>query len=99
MPEVLVKADTLDQENRRFAQAPLRQPVFLNSVPKSGSHLLRNIVRMFVPVDQQYGSDFIQWANLQQHRGAFDPARPMLDRKSTRLNSSQSCASRLPSSA
>src|SRR3546814_18678068 len=78
MPEVLVKADTLDQENRRFAQAPLRQPVFLNSVPKSGSHLLRNIVRMFVPVDQQYGRDFIQWANLQQHRGAFDPARPLL---------------------
>src|SRR3546814_20286636 len=33
---------------------------------------------MFVPVDQQYGRDFIQWANLQQHRGAFDPARPML---------------------
>lgn len=78
MPTVLVKADTLDEENRRFAQAPLRQPVFLNSVPKSGSHLLRNILRMFVPVEQQYGRDFIQWANLQQHRGAFDPARPML---------------------
>src|SRR3546814_11579594 len=78
MPVVHVKADTLYQENRRCAQSPLRQPVVLNSVPKSGSHLLRNIVRMFVPVDQQYGRDFIQWANLQQHRGAFDPARPML---------------------
>ncbi len=78
MPEVTVKADTLDTENRRFAQAPLRQPVFLNSVPKSGSHLLRNIVRMFVPVEQQYARDFIQWPNLQQHRGAFDPARPHL---------------------
>lgn len=78
MPTVLVKADTLDEENRRFAQVPLRQPIFLNSVPKSGSHLLRNIVRMFVPVDQQYDRDFIQWANLQQHRAAFDPARPML---------------------
>jgi hypothetical protein len=33
---------------------------------------------MFVPVDQQYDRDFIQWANLQQHRAAFDPARPML---------------------
>src|SRR3546814_2147880 len=33
---------------------------------------------MFVPVDQQYGRDFIQWANLPQHRAAFDPARPML---------------------
>jgi hypothetical protein len=78
MPTVLVKPDTLDEENRRFAQAPLRQPVFLNSVPKSGSHLLRNILRMFVPVEQQYDRDFIQWANLQQHRAAFDPARPML---------------------
>lgn len=78
MPTVRVQADTLDDENRRFTQAPLRQPVFLNSVPKSGSHLLRNIVRMFVPVEQQYGRDFIQWANLQQHRLAFDPARPML---------------------
>jgi len=78
MPEVTVKADTLDAENRRFGQVPLRQPVFLNSVPKSGSHLLRNIIRMFVPVEQQYARDFIQWPNLQQHRGAFDPARPQL---------------------
>lgn len=78
MPEVLIKADTLDEENRRFAQAPLRQPVFLNSVPKSGSHLLRNILRMFVPVEQQYARDFIQWANMQQHLAAFDPARPKL---------------------
>ncbi len=78
MPTVLVKADTLDEANRRFVQARLRQPIFLNSVPKSGSHLLRNIIRMFVPVEQQYARDFIQWANLQQHRTAFDPARPML---------------------
>ncbi len=78
MPQVLVQADTLDAENARFAQAPLRQPVFLNSVPKSGSHLLRNIMRMFVPVSQQYAADFIQWGNLGQHRHAFDPARPSL---------------------
>lgn len=78
MPQVNLTADTLDQANARFAQAPLTHPVFLNSVPKSGSHLLRNIVRMFVPAAQQYGRDFIQWANLQQHRAAFDPAKPML---------------------
>ena len=78
MPNVLVQRDTLDVENGRFAQAPLRQPVFLNSVPKSGSHLLRNIVRMFVPVEQQYAADFIQWANLKQHLAAFDPASPKL---------------------
>lgn len=78
MPSVRVKPDTLDEESRRFRQAPLRQPVFLNSVPKSGSHLLRNILRMFVPVEQQYQRDFIQWANLQQHLAAFDPASPKL---------------------
>jgi hypothetical protein len=78
MPNVLVQRDTLDAENARFVQAPLRQPVFLNSVPKSGSHLLRNIVRMFVPVEQQYAADFIQWANLKQHLAAFAPASPKL---------------------
>jgi hypothetical protein len=78
MPEIFVRADTLDAENARFAQAPLQHPVFLNSVPKSGSHLLRNILRMFVPVSQQYGADFIQWGNLPQHRHAFDPAQPRL---------------------
>jgi hypothetical protein len=78
MPEIFVKADTLDAENARFAQTPLRQPVFLNSVPKSGSHLLRNILRMFVPVGQHYTADFIQWPTLQQHRRAFDPAHPAL---------------------
>jgi hypothetical protein len=78
MPEIFVRPDTLDAENARFAQAPLQQPVFLNSVPKSGSHLLRNILRMFVPVSQQYAADFIQWATLPQHRHAFDPARPSL---------------------
>jgi hypothetical protein len=78
MPVVKLKPDSLNLENQRFAQAPLRHPVFLNSVPKSGSHLLRNIVRMFVPVQQQYFPDFIQWPNLQEHLRAFDPNRPML---------------------
>lgn len=78
MPEIWIEPDTLDDENRKFAQTPLRDPVFLNSVPKSGSHLLRNIIRMFVPVSQQYHADFIQWPNMQQHRNAFDPKRPML---------------------
>jgi hypothetical protein len=78
MPTVTVRADTLDEETRRFAPPPLRKPVFLNSVPKSGSHLLRNILRMFVPVEQQYKADFIQWATLAQHREAFDPNWPKL---------------------
>ena len=78
MPEIFVRPDTLDAENARFDQALLRHPVFLNSVPKSGSHLLRNIMRMFVPVSQQYAADLIQWATLPQHRHAFDPASPRL---------------------
>ena len=78
MAQIWIQSDSLDNENRNFVQMPLTQPVFLNSVPKSGSHLLRNILRMFVPVDQQYKADFIQWPTLQQHHGAFDAAVPML---------------------
>lgn len=70
------KPDTLDAEVRRFAQAPLRQTAFLNSVPKCGTHLLRNIVRMFVPVDQHYDREFIQIQNLEQHRAGLDPRQP-----------------------
>ena len=78
MPTIKLKPDTLNLENRKFVQKPLRRPIFLNSVPKSGSHLLRNIVRMFVPVEQQYQEQFIQWANLREHLGAFDPSAAML---------------------
>ncbi len=78
MPEIYIQRDNLDAASARFIQSELSQPVFLNSVPKSGSHLLRNILRMFIPADQHYAQDFIQWGNLQQHRHAFDPAKPML---------------------
>jgi hypothetical protein len=75
---VRLKPDTLDTENRKFAQVRLPQPLFLNSVPKSGSHLLRNVMRMFVPVEDQYKVQFIQWGNLQQHLAAFRPEKKML---------------------
>jgi hypothetical protein len=78
MPTIKVKPDTLDAETRRFAQKPLNQPVFLNSVPKSGSHLLRNILRMFVPVEQQYKEQFVQWGNMPEHLDAWDPAKNYL---------------------
>lgn len=78
MPTISIKQDTLDAENRKFEQEALKQPLFLNSVPKSGSHLLRNIIRMFVPVEQQYQAQFIQWPNLQQHLAAFDKRRNFL---------------------
>lgn len=67
-----MKPDTLNEENRKFEQSPLKKPLFVNSVPKSGTHLLRNIVRMFVPVEQQYHAQFIQYPNLQEHLEAFD---------------------------
>ena len=78
MPVVKLQPDTLNLETSRFDQQPLRQPVFLNSVQKSGSHLLRNIVRMFVPVEQQYQKQFVQWGNMPEHLEAWDPARNYL---------------------
>jgi len=75
---VSVQPDTLDEKNRKFVQQPLPQPLFLNSVPKSGSHLLRNIIRMFVPVEDQYNAEFIQHQFLEQHLAAFDRRRNML---------------------
>lgn len=72
---VRVRPDTLDADTVRFAPEPLRQPLFLNSIPKSGSHLLRNVLRMFVPIQQQYREQFIQWSNIRQHMDAFDGAR------------------------
>ncbi len=72
MPRIQMKPDTLNDENRKFEQKPLEQPLFLNSVPKCGTHLLRNIIRMFVPVEQQYHAQFIQFANLEEHAHAFE---------------------------
>ncbi|NQY97621.1 MAG: hypothetical protein HRT82_10705 [Henriciella sp.] len=68
--------DNLDERNAEFEQKPLTTPLFLNSVPKSGTHLMRNIVRMFVPVEQQYHDTFIQIPLLNQHATAFDPRTP-----------------------
>ncbi len=78
MPQAFLGTDTLDQENQKFDQKPLTKPVFINSIPKSGSHLLRNILRMFVPVEQQYKDQFIQWPNIAQHMAAFDTQKNYL---------------------
>ncbi len=78
MPKVLARADNLNEANAQFVQVPLSRPIFLNSVPKSGTHLIRNIMRMFVPVEQQYHEAFIQHPNLRQHQVAFSPAMPHL---------------------
>lgn len=76
MPTVNLVRDTLDEEVRRFAPAPLARPTFINSVPKCGTHLLRNILRMFVPPEQHYDRDFVQYPNLATTQEAF--RRPML---------------------
>ena len=78
MPRIVAKPDNLNKLNAEFSQQPLRAPAFLNSVPKCGTHLLRNIVRMFVPVEQQYHNAFIQYAILRQHQAAFSASAPKL---------------------
>lgn len=78
MPRVIATPDNLDELNPNFAQVPLTRSLFLNSVPKSGSHLLKNIVRMFVPVDQQYSVDFIQYPTLKDHYQVFKENPPKL---------------------
>jgi hypothetical protein len=78
MPRIVAKADNLNELNKNFEQVKLGQPVFLNSVPKCGTHLLRNIVRMFVPVKQQYHDAFIQIPLLHKHLRAFSKKSPVL---------------------
>jgi hypothetical protein len=78
MPRIKLKPDNLNARNAEFTQVPLKQPVFLNSVPKSGSHLQRNIMRMFVPVDQHFKSGFIQLPSMQNDHVAWDKDKPTL---------------------
>lgn len=78
MPRIIAKPDTLDEFNTNFVQQRLEHNVFLNSVPKCGTHLIRNIFRMFVPVNQHYKKSFIQLAELQQNQQAFNPRNPEL---------------------
>ena len=73
-----MQKDNLDERNLEFSHQPLTAPVFLNSVPKSGTHLMRNIMRMFVANEQQYHDTFIQIPIMHNHARAFDPAQPFL---------------------
>src|SRR5688572_467440 len=75
---VMSRPDTLGPEVARFQSTPLQKTAFLNSVPKCGTHLLRNIVRMFVPPPQHYDREFLQIPNLDQHKAAaLSAQRPM----------------------
>ena len=70
------KPDNLDQLGQRFARAKLTTPVFLNSVPKAGTHLIRNIFRMFVADEQHWKREFIQHAILRHSLPAFSAQTP-----------------------
>lgn len=78
MPRIVARGDNLNELNRNYAQTDLTAPVFLNSVPKCGTHLMRNVIRMFVPVRQQYSQVFIQHPVLRQHLSAFSLDDPKL---------------------
>lgn len=78
MPTIVVKEDNLNELNKNYVQNRLLAPIFLNSVPKCGTHLVRNVMRMFVPVEQQYHAAFIQHAVLRKHQVAFSQVAPHL---------------------
>ncbi len=79
MPRIMLEKDNLDERNKEFVQTPLKNTLFLNSVPKCGTHLIKNVIRMFVPVGQQYNATFIQIPSLLQHGPfAFNPNIPKL---------------------
>jgi hypothetical protein len=69
------RTDPLDIRVADFDQSELKHTVFLNSVPKCGTHLIRNLVRMFVPHAQQYHADYIQIPNLARNLEAFSSER------------------------
>jgi hypothetical protein len=76
--KILLQGDNLDEEGRRFEMTPITKPALLNSVPKCGTHLIRNIARMFVTPEQQHKTEFVQYAILSRNMSAFDPAKPKL---------------------
>ncbi len=78
MATILGMKDTLAEVGARFERAPLTQTVFLNCVPKSGTHLIRNVLRMFVPEEQQWHKAFIQIPNLRENRAAWAKDRRFL---------------------
>jgi hypothetical protein len=73
---IKMKADRLDDEAKNFEMAPVMSPIFLNGVPKCGTHLLRNIFRMFTPIEQQHRREFVQLALLRRNLDAFENTPP-----------------------
>lgn len=78
MPTVHLDADRFEEYTQDLIREPISRPTFLNSVPKCGTHLIKNIMRTFVPATQHYNEVFIQIPILQQHLQAFNPNDPKL---------------------
>lgn len=78
MAKIFLEPDTLNAATERFAPPAITRPIFINALQKSGTHLARNIMRMFVPVAQQHHKAFIQWPNLQDNLEAFSAEEPKL---------------------
>ena len=78
MPRIFLKADRFEEFAGHLNRERISRATFLNSVPKCGTHLIRNIMRAFVPAGQHYNEIFIQIPNLERHLRAFDPNEPKL---------------------
>ena len=76
------------QENSRFPRGPCREGPLLSHWPKSG-HVATS--------GWQRGKKLPRW--VYSHHGSPSTGQGLTDRKSTRLNSSHTLASRMPSSA
>jgi hypothetical protein len=77
---IKLKPDDLDTLCLRFEMARLEKPLFINSVPKSGTHLLVNIMRMFVAPGQQHKGDYVQHGILHMNARVFASDDPLLGR-------------------
>ena len=43
MPRIITKGDNLNELNKNYVQQRLLEPIFLNNVPKRGTHLVRKL--------------------------------------------------------
>jgi hypothetical protein len=78
MPRVHLDADRFEEFTGKLNRERISRPTFLNSVPKCGTHLMKNIMRAFVPAEQHYNDTFIQIPILQRHLNAYNPNEPKL---------------------
>lgn len=61
-----------------FTPISLTSPILINSVPKCGTHLLRNILLAFAGFDCVVTRDFVQSHSLSEYAGVFSTSPPAL---------------------